>query len=315
MVDLNVLKPSKPREQEESIEELGSLICTSYDNIDVQEMVALEEELSTLFQYLKLDTLTSLTLDELHQVGILSEEAIDMVKVRKGIVNSAKNVGNSLAKFAAWVHNTLQNKTVTEKYILKRFAKLEQALSSAETSRGYVKDVPTYDVIQKRLVGILQVCDFIKELSSQQDTTGGYNDGIFEKVALTSNGVLKLTAPYSDSTYRNLEWSKPQVSNYEVLKSPWNNATNLQKLRNLVVEAKYESLEDLASAAKVLAKRCSKFREETAYAAPDYNDVANTYNAAYVINKMVKQINHAINKEINTLVISYITHLINYTTI
>ena len=62
MVDLNVLKPSKPREQEESIEELGSLICTSYDIVDAQEMVALEEELSTLFQYLKLNTLTPLTL-------------------------------------------------------------------------------------------------------------------------------------------------------------------------------------------------------------------------------------------------------------
>ena len=254
-------------------------------------------------------------MDELHKTGILSEEAVDMVKIRKGIVSSAKSIGSNLAKFAAWVHNTLQNKTVTEKYILKRFTKLEQTLSTAETSRGYVKDVPTYEVVQKRLVGILQVCDFIKELSSQQDTTGGYNDGIFEKVALVSNGVLKLTAPYTDTTYRNLEWVKPTLSNYEVIKSPWNNSNNLQKLRNLVIQAKYESLEDLAAAAKVLAKRCSKFREETAYAAPDYNEVANTYNAAYVINKMIKQINQAINKEINTLVISYITQLINYKTI
>ena len=315
MVDLNVLKPTKPREQEEDVVDLCSLICNMYDTDDIREMVALEEELSTLSQYLKLNTLTPLTLEDLHKVGILSEEAVDIIKIRKGIVSSAKNIGSSLAKFAAWVHNTLQNKTVTEKYILKRFAKLEQTLSGAETSRGYVKDVPTYEVVQKRLVGILQVCDFIKELSSQQDTTGGYNDGIFEKVALVSNGVLKLTAPYTDTTYRNLEWVKPTLSNYEVLKSPWNNSNNLQKLRNLVIQAKYESLEDLAAAAKVLAKRCSKFREETAYAAPDYNEVANTYNAAYVINKMIKQINQAINKEVNTLVISYITQLINYKTI
>ncbi len=315
MVDLNVLKSSKPLGREENISELCDLICTSYNTVDVNEMIALEEELSTLFQYLKLNTIDSYTLEDLHHLGILSEEAVDIVKIRKGIVNSAKNIGNHLAKFAAWVHNTIQNKTVTEKYILKRFAKLEQTLSTAETSRGYVEDVPTYDIVQKRLVGILQVCDFIKELSSQQDTTGGYNDGIFEKVAIVSNGVLKLTAPYSDSTYRNLEWAKPTLSKYEVLKSPWNNLNNLQKLRNLVVEAKYESLEDLASAAKTLAKRCSKFREETAYTTPDYNEVANTYNAAYVINKMVRQINQAINKEINTLMISYITHLINYTTI
>ena len=315
MVDLNVLKPTKPREQEEDVADLCSLICNMYDTDDIREMVALEEELSTLSQYLKLNTLTPLTLEDLHKAGILSEEAVDIVKIRRGIVSSAKNIGSSLAKFAAWVHNTLQNKTVTEKYILKRFAKLEQTLSSAETSRGYVKDVPTYEVVQKRLVGILQVCDFIKELSSQQDTTGGYNDGIFEKVALVSNGVLKLTAPYTDTTYRNLEWVKPTLSNYEVLKSPWNNSNNLQKLRNLVIQAKYESLEDLAAAAKVLAKRCSKFREETAYTAPDYNEVANTYNAAYVINKMIKQINQAINKEVNTLVISYITQLINYKTI
>lgn len=315
MVDLNVLKPTKPREQEEDVADLCSLICNMYDTDDIREMVALEEELSTLSQYLKLNTLTPLTLEDLHKAGILSEEAVDIVKIRRGIVSSAKNIGSSLAKFAAWVHNTLQNKTVTEKYILKRFAKLEQTLSSAETSRGYVKDVPTYEVVQKRLVGILQVCDFIKELSSQQDTTGGYNDGIFEKVALVSNGVLKLTAPYTDTTYRNLEWVKPTLSSYEVLKSPWNNSNNLQKLRNLVIQAKYESLEDLAAAAKVLAKRCSKFREETAYTAPDYNEVANTYNAAYVINKMIKQINQAINKEVNTLVISYITQLINYKTI
>ena len=315
MVDLNVLKPTKPREQEEDVADLCSLICSMYDADDIKVMVALEEELSTLSQYLKLNTLTPLTLEDLHKAGILSEEAVDIVKIRKGIVSSAKSIGSNLAKFAAWVHNTLQNKTVTEKYILKRFAKLEQTLSGAETSRGYVKDVPTYEVVQKRLVGILQVCDFIKELSSQQDTTGGYNDGIFEKVALVSNGVLKLTAPYTDTTYRNLEWVKPTLSSYEVLKSPWNNSNNLQKLRNLVIQAKYESLEDLASAAKVLAKRCSKFREETAYAAPDYNEVANTYNAAYVINKMIKQINQAINKEVNTLVISYITQLINYKTI
>ena len=315
MVDLNVLKPTKPREQEEDVADLCSLICSMYDTDDIREMVALEEELSTLSQYLKLNTLTPFTLEDLHKVGILSEEAVDIVKIRRGIVSSAKNIGSSLAKFAAWVHNTLQNKTVTEKYILKRFTKLEQTLSSAETSRGYVKDVPTYEVVQKRLVGILQVCDFIKELSSQQDTTGGYNDGIFEKVALVSNGVLKLTAPYTDTTYRNLDWVKPTLSNYEVLKSSWNNSNNLQKLRNLVIQAKYESLEDLAAAAKVLAKRCSKFREETAYTAPDYNEVANTYNAAYVINKMIKQINQAINKEVNTLVISYITQLINYKTI
>ena len=315
MVDLNVLKPTKPHEQEEDVADLCSLICSMYDTDDIKVMVALEEELSTLSQYLKLNTLTPLTLEDLHKAGILSEEAVDIVKIRKGIVSSAKSIGSNLAKFAAWVHNTLQNKTVTEKYILKRFTKLEQTLSSAETSRGYVKDVPTYEVVQKRLVGILQVCDFIKELSSQQDTTGGYNDGIFEKVALVSNGVLKLTAPYTDTTYRNLEWVKPTLSSYEVLKSPWNNSNNLQKLRNLVIQAKYESLEDLAAAAKVLAKRCSKFREETAYTAPDYNEVANTYNAAYVINKMIKQINQAINKEVNTLVISYITQLINYKTI
>lgn len=315
MVDLNVLKSPKPIEQEESVEELGILISSSYEKEGLEEMISLEEELAALSQYLKLDTLTPLTLEKLGEIGILSEEAVDMVKIRKGIVTSAKTVGSHLAKFSVWVYNTLKNKSVTEKYILKRFAKLEDTLTHADTSRGYVDKVPAYETVQRRLVGILQVCGYIKELSSKEDTNGGYNDGVFEKVAVMSNGVLKLTTPYSGTTYRNMEWTPPPLTKYEVLKSPWNNSNNIQKIRNLVIEAKYESLEDLAKAAKALSKRCSKYQEETAYEAPDYNEVANTYNAAYVVNKMIKQINQAINKEVNTITISYVTRLINYTTV
>ena len=315
MVDFNALKTPRVSQREESMEDLCSLITSSYSEEGIDQMISLEEELTILRQYLKLDTLTPMTIDRLYEMGILSEEAIDIVKVRKGIVSSAKSVGIHLAKFSAWVYNSLKNKSVTEKYIIKRFAKLEDALTHAPTTRAYVEDVPTYEVVQKRLVGILQVCQHLKELSSKEDTNGGYTDGMFEQIALLSNGVLKLSAPYSGTTYRNIEWQKPALTKYEVLKSPWNNSANIQKIRNLTVDAKYESLEDLAQAAKTLSKRCSQFKEGDEYSAPDYNDVANTYNAAYVINKMIRQINQAINREVNALTISYITNLIHYKTI
>lgn len=313
MVDLRVLKHSWTTDHEESEEELTTLIANTFEDDGSEKMIAMERQLSLLNQYIKVDSLPPLEARELVKMGILSEEAISFTGIKEGIVKGIKSVGGSLAKFAAWVHNTIQNKTVSEKYIIKKFTKLEHTLADSETSRGYVKDVPTFEEVQKRLAGILNACGYIKDLSTNEQ--GSYDDSVFDRIVQMSNGVFKADVPYEGSSYRNLKWDPPKLTQYEVIKSPWNNASNLQRLRNLTVEVKYQSLEDLATAASSLVKKCSQFRDEGAYSNDEYGEVAQTYNAAYVINKLVKQINAAINKEVNTLCIQYITRLIHFTTV
>ena len=314
MVDLNILKPSHPVDLKD--EDVMSLYtkCIEEES-DVEHYLSLEEDLIELQQCLRLSKLTEKELQDPALKSIISTESVDIHKVHQLTVSVTKRIGDKLAKFAAWVHDTIRNKTVSEKYIIKKFAAFEEALSKVETSRVFVEDVPTFDQVQNRILGIIQVCEYVKELSSKEDTTAGYSDGVFEKLALTSKGVMKVDAPYGGSTYRNLSWNPPKLLSYELLRSPWAIPVNLQKLRNLTIQAKYESLEDLGDAAKTLAKRCSAFREETVYEAPDYNEVANTYNAAYVINKATKQIEKAITREVNNLVINTLTRLIHYKTI
>lgn len=314
MVNFNILKPSRPVEREESLEELLSIYEEGTKTDDVV-FTSMEEALIQFQQYLQLSRLSNEELQDPALQSLLSVEAIDIHKVKHSIISSAKNVGSKLAQFAAWVHDTLKSRVVSERYIVKRFAELDESISRADTTRAYVEDVPTFETVQTRLIGIIQVCEYVKELSSKQDTTAGYSDGMFEKLAITSKGVLKLDTPYGNTTYRNLSWNPPIKDKYELLRSPWSLPVNTQKIRNLVIQAKYDALDDLGKAAKVLAKRCSSFKEETMYEAPDYNEVANTYNAAYVINKATKQIEKAITREINNLMITTMARLIHYTTI
>ncbi len=317
MVDLNVLKPSKVDTQpEESMEDLLQLIIQDSDTSGEDEMRHLEDNLTALYRLLYLDQKGEQFInDPVVQHIIASTEAIDIVKIRKSIVATTKNLAKDLAKFSSWVVSVVKTKTVTEKFITKRFQRLSDAIAKADTTKGFVKEVPTYDTIQKRLAGILSVCRYIKELSSKPAIDGGYSDAVFEKIALASAGVIKLTAPYSDTTYRNLEWNAPALGDYELFGSSWKTPANVQKIRNLVLQCKYDAMEDLGKAAKTLAVKCNSFQEPDEYNTPDYNSVANTYNAAYVVNKMNKQISKAINKELNTLMISYLSRLINYKTI
>ena len=314
MVDLNILRKTRPVDLRD--EDVISLYTKCMEEEDCTDRyLSLEADLIELHQYLKLSRLTAEELKDPALRSIISVESIDIHKVHQGIVSTTKRIGDKLAKFAAWINDTIRNKTVSEKYIIKKFAALEEALTKVDTSRVYVEDVPTYDQAQTRILGIIHVCEYVKELSSKEDTTAGYNDSVFEKLALASKGVMKLDAPYGGSTYRNLSWNPPKLTEYELLRSPWAIPINLQKLRNLTIQAKYESLEDLGDAAKMLAKRCAAFKEETPYEVPDYNEVANTYNAAYVINKATKQIEKAITREVNNLVINTLTRLIHYKTI
>ena len=166
MVDLNILKHTSPSDLKD--EDPVSLYTKCIeDESDVEHYLSLEEDLIELQQCLRLSRLTEEELQDPALKSIMSVESVDIHKVHQLTVSVTKRIGDKLAKFAAWVHDTIRNKTVSEKYIIKKFAAFEEALSRVETSRVFVEDVPTFDQAQNRILGIIQVCEYVKELSSK----------------------------------------------------------------------------------------------------------------------------------------------------
>ena len=316
MVDLNVLKPSKTiRTSIETPDELMDLILDTYDDEPCELQQSLEYELAMLQQLIKIQALPKEYRNDCALLESLETDDVSVESIGKNIVKSLRTVKNSLKDFAEWVSTKIKDKTVSEKYIRSKFTRLQQAIKEADTSRAYVKQAPPFHWVQERLVGIHQICTYLK---SQAANKKPITVETFRKVAEKSGGCCYSV---SDQEGRmDLTWQEPPLADFEILKSDWGKPNNIDKIRELAVRAKYDALESLADTAKIMAKYCAELaqdHDEDPYSNndPDYNSMAETYTSAYRCNKLIKDLNVIIRKEINTLLIKYVPRLINFKTI
>lgn len=322
--DLNVLRPTRSiLVKREKPEDLVKLTQEMYDLSfsGVEQMSAIETELLLVKQWLNLRKLPDDWLRDEDVVDIVGEEGLT---VKEMIIKTTRGLGHvrdGLVNFVTWLDKVFRSTMVSEKYIVNKYSILQNKIQTAELSHIYAKNVPTYDVVTKRLSAILTISNFLKHLSEQEKPK--VDDSVFTTIVTRSEGLIAISAPYKDGGYNNLVWKAPELKEYEIKSSPWAKASNIQKVRNLTVAAKYSAFEKVGSAAKSLKKKCDKLIDNES-ATPEYAydsgyneqvDTADTYNAVYVISKLTKQLNDIFNKEINTLMITYISRLIKYKTI
>lgn len=307
MVDLNILKQDKKRDT--GVSETEAVV-------DFLREDNFEEYESKLMQFNRICALQKVEIDPAVK-ELVGEEGI-IAKTTHGLATAIKSIGITMNNFSKWLYNTIRDRVVTEKYIHNKFMKLDAAIKSIQETRAYVAKVPTYDILEKRLVSILQVVDYISELSKKEKLDESV-DAIIQKVVLKSGGLLKIGAANADSPYTNIQWNEAPLTEYDIKSSKWANSKESEKLKNLMLKAKYETVDDLAKASSLIAKKCSAVDNqvaETGYGETsevDYNTLADSYNVSYVVGKLIKQVySQGIQKEINTIAICYLYRLTKY---
>lgn len=310
MVDLNVLNIKKIRDTGVSESEalLSFLENDSFDDCETK-----------LMQFNRICMLQSVDMDPALEELIGNEGFI--AKTASGIAHAAKSLAISMNNFAKWLHDSIRDKVVTEKYIHNKFGKLSQSIASIKETRAYVDNVPTFDIIEKRLVSLLQLIDYIVDLS-KKDKIEESVDSIIQKVVLKSGGTLKIGTSRADTPYSNIQWNEAPLTEYDIKSSKWSDSHQIEKLKNLMLKCKYESVDDLAKAATLIAKKCTAvsttaesdpgygYEEPTE---PDYNQMAESYNVSYIVGKLIRQVySQGIQKEINMVAICYLYRLTKY---
>lgn len=307
MVDLNVLKQDKKRDT--GVSETEAII-------DFLKVDNFEEYESKIMQFNRVCALQKVNIDPAVK-ELVGEEGI-IAKTTHGLASAIKSIGITMNNFSKWLYNTIRDKVVTEKYIHNKFAKLDAVIKSIQETRAYVDRVPEFDVLIKRLVSLLQVVAYISELSKKEKLDETV-DAIIQKVVLKSGNVFKIVAANADTPYTNIQWNEAPLTEYDIKSSKWANYKEAEKLKNLMLKAKYETVDDLAKAASLIAKRCSSVDSQASDVGygesdeVDYNTLADSYNVSYVVGKLIKQVySQGIQKEINTIAICYLYRLTKY---
>lgn len=212
--------------------------------------------------------------------------------------------------FAVSIKNFAQNKRISEEYIIEKFGKLYNKLASIPYRKAQVEDVPTYELMHLRCAGLLSVCGSIKEMSEKDPGDLDLSDSILDRVANLSKNVLQVTAAEKGSSVRNLAWHEPQLTTYDVKASKWCNEQNLNKLKNVYLDVKFNASEDLDKASEKLIANCKSMVQEEH---DDKDELVDTYSTAYIIGKMIKQVHQfGIQREINTCCTTYLDRLMDY---
>lgn len=225
-------------------------------------------------------------------------------KVSSKIYNGAKFVGSKLVKFTSDLIGTIKDKVVTESYVNKKFADLKAKLASSENMRNYVKGVPSYETMIKRITGITACATYIKELAESEDVHDTHT--VMEQLAVKSKGVVKVKAS-KDSSFANLEWQEAELEEYDLKGSKLGTEQGVTTLKNTFLHCKYEAADDLVAAAKLIDKRAKEASEKSD------EDAAGDYAVTYTVGKVIKQFaKEGIQKELNMIGTVYLTRLTKF---
>lgn len=259
--------------------------------------------------------------------SLVGLENIELATSTESFVSGLRRITDSMNTLTDKMYKVIWAKTVSEKYIYKRFDKLKERLAEADTERAMVFKVPSYETCTKRFIGVMNVAGFLEEISNRPPEDQIFQDTLFEKVVSMSNGVLKVTAPNKESGLKNLVWNPPILTEYDVLHSPWNDNQKREQLRNLIIKCKYQGSDSFKKAAKSVKKTTQKQIEmQTPYdedygsgmgygSSPEeeYSKQLKTYSVVFLLSKLCKQAEkNAIEKEVNVFCISYIHRLCSY---
>lgn len=232
--------------------------------------------------------------------------------VGKGLIALAKGIKN----FAVGIHRYAVDKTLTEEQIIKRFDRLINTYENIQLQHAQVAEVPTYPVALNRFIGLINVCNFIKQMAASEQGHRGITEAIYDKVADLSNGVLRVLPPEKNSHIKNLGWVEPKLETFDIMKSKWVNKEEVVKFRNGIVDVKFRVSEELAKASMSLVRSCDEIQNERISSQEEQDDAVEAYSGAYIISKLVKQIHKfGIQREISVFCTTYISRLCKYKSI
>ncbi len=319
-MDLSILEhPTLPAE---STEQLLAIVENMYAPED-PIITLLDDQFAGLSRMNQLHSLIKKHPEYYDSLCVLiNQDELDLSVSEEGITAALQQFGSSLKTFGDKLITMIRNKTVTERYIYNRFNKLRDAIDKCENQRAMVSDVPTYDTVLKRLVGILQVSSFLEQLSKKSPDDQIFQDSLFDKVANLSNGVLKVSAPRKDAGPKGLVWNEPPLVEYDLISSPWKNNSNRERIRNTLIQCKYSGADAIVTATKSVVQAIKYMQNTDDVVTSNYYDENTQYtpsaqvaahSTAYLIGKMCKQAyKNGIEREINTFCISYIHRLCSY---
>ncbi len=224
-----------------------------------------------------------------------------LVRGGKATVNTVAAIKNRVSDFVSSMINSIKDKVVTEQYIHEKFGKVARVVEESQNMRDYVRNVPEYDTLIKRLNGIISSANYIKSLASAPDAPDGKT--LMQQLEVKSKGVVKAVLSGKETAFANLEWVEADLHDFDIKSSKYGNKKDLDTLKNLILHCKYEATDDLMAAAKAIDKRA---KEESGDESAD----AGNYALVYSVGKVTKQFyKEAIQKEINMIATVYCTRL------
>lgn len=241
----------------------------------------------------------------------LEGEDIELGKpksIAKKLVTASKN----LYAFTKAVKDIVVNKIVSEKLVIERSITTTKTIQEITAQKAFVDKVPTYEVQRKRFMGLIAAADYVQGLATS-GTVADLDYSLLDNIVEKSNGVLKITKPSEGSSFKNLTWTPPELTRYEIKTSRWASNSGMQEMQSLALTCKYQAVDKLTEVAKTLVKRCESARADLygqGLTDDETDEMAKLLNTTYLIGKAIKQlIREGIEKEVNTFTIKYLGRL------
>lgn len=234
-------------------------------------------------------------------------------------------LSKDLFYFSLNVKDFIMNKIVSEKMIHDKSAKVLGVIRHATMKRAYVQQVPSFQNQRMRFLNLIKVVNYIQKVSTQPIESFPHGDSFIDNIVDLAGGVFIITTPSKGSSFKNLKWNPPALTDYEVLHSPWNNESNMNQIKGLSLTCKYDMVEKLKATSTEMAKRCEKAAKDySQQMGPFYeededdgmererlqNEMATLYTLGYSIGKATRQVlKEGLQKEINMFITKYLSRL------
>ena len=221
-------------------------------------------------------------------------------------------------KIVQWISGgvvAFKKKCVKADYIEERFTYLNNQLEKykdRDTLR--VRDAVEYDLQYDRFRGLLSIVNDIYTMARSNDNSAFASDRIFDQMADKSNSVMKTVEPMAGSAFRTFKWVKPFTRDFDIRSSEWNEPSEINRMKGLVLSLRTDAFDKLVAAAEHIKKICEKYdKAEVQHVRFDnYELMTKEYTRGYAVTKFVQDLQSIILKEINTFCTSGISNLTKF---
>jgi hypothetical protein len=234
-------------------------------------------------------------------------------------------ISKDLFYFSLNVKDFIMNKIVSEKMIHDKSAKVLGVIRQTTMKRAYVQQVPSFQNQRARFLNLIKVVNYIQKVSTQPIESFPQGDAFIDNIVDLAGGVFAITTPSKGSSFKNLKWNPPALTDYEVLHSPWNNESNMNQIKGLSLTCKYDMVEKLKATSIEMAKRCEKAAKDYSQQMGSFyeededdgmererlqSEMAALYTLGYSIGKATRQVlKEGLQKEINMFTTKYLSRL------